>query len=344
MHEVTKKFRETVKQWDLWKRGEPLGLAVSGGIDSMVLLDLVRRIKTSERSHATVFHFNHKLRGEESDQDALFVKKICEGWKIPLVVGEAPPWKKKNNLQEKARQLRYQFFREEAKKAGIQKIATAHQADDQAETFLIRWIQGAGLKGLSGIPLMRLVGQHQRVTRAGVPTRAQRVSTGGLEPEAGPVDVGLTIVRPLLFVTRKEITDYAKKFEVPFREDSSNRETKYLRNKVRQILSELRKLNPNLSVRSAVNSILLRADEEYLETVGSNIDSFNIPIFTKLPPSLRYRLLQRMYEEVSGHPLSGEFVLKIDSLIRDSEPKRQYNLPHGVRFQKDYVCFRFAET
>lgn len=305
LHTVTKKFRETVKQWDLWRKGDLLGITVSGGIDSMVLLDLVRRIKASDRPQPTVFHFNHKLRGQESDHDALFVKKVCRDWKIPFVLGEASAWKEKNNLQERAREMRYRFFREEAGRRGIQKIATAHQADDQAETFLIRWIQGAGLKGLAGIPIIR-------------------------DP----------FVRPLLFITRDEIVDYARKFEVPYREDSSNRENKYLRNKVRKILSELRELNPNLAVRSAVNSVLLRADQEYLE--GLKIDGVNVGAFIKLPPSLRYRLLQRMYEEVAGLPLSGEFVLKIDLLVRDSKPKRKYDLPHGVTFEKDYVRFRFV--
>ncbi|MBI2982523.1 MAG: tRNA lysidine(34) synthetase TilS, partial [Deltaproteobacteria bacterium] len=216
----------------------------------------------SDRTRAnqiTVLHFNHKLRGKESDQDARFVEKVCKEWKIPCLLGEAPVWKKKGNIQDRARELRYRFFQEETKKLGVQRLATAHQADDQAETFLIRWIQGAGLKGLAGIPMTRKEGE-------------------------------LAIVRPLLFIARGEIADYAKKLEVPYREDSSNQERKYLRNKVRHILSELRELNPNLGHRSAVNSVLLRADEEFLEEVDFSI----VPVGPagRQPLELRYERSQ----------------------------------------------------
>jgi len=319
MHEVTRRFRETIRDWGLWGPGEDLLLAVSGGIDSMVLADLVRRLAPSERPKATVVHFNHNLRGKESDRDAVFVQETCKGWGIRCEIGKAPAWGSKNNLQERARELRYGFFRSVAEKSKIFRLATAHQADDQAETFLIRWIQGAGLKGLAGIPLVR-------------------------------EDGDLKVVRPLLFVTREEIGSYARVREVPYREDSSNQGDAYLRNKVRRLLVELRELNPGIAGLSAINALLLRADQEFLEkAVGESFskgDRKDCPVsgYINFPPALRYRVLQRMYQEglsdgSPGHSLSGEFVLKLDRLIRDKRPRLSLNLPNRVVFRKDYVIF-----
>lgn len=323
MHEVTKRFRETVLAWKLWGKGEPILLAVSGGIDSMVLLDLLRRLSPKERSVITAVHYNHKLRGAESEEDVRFVKKICREWEVPLIIGEAPPWQQKNNLQERARKLRYQFFFDQAKKIGAGKIATAHQADDQAETFLIRWLQGAGLKGLCGIPLVGNVG-------------AQLITP-------------LQVVRPLLFITRTEIANYATKFEVPFREDSSNQDRHYLRNQVRKILAELRQLNPGLERRFAVNALLLAADEDYLEAETERVargmgDPFSVSVYQQLPRALRFRLLQQMVRRLAENLcLSGDDILKADHLLFNPAPRRQLDLPHRIRFEKDYVTFRFIK-
>lgn len=324
-HEVTKKFRETGIRWRLWEPGGRILLAVSGGVDSMVMADLVRRLPARERPKATVIHYDHRLRGEESTTDAEFVEKTCGLWGFPVVCGAAPAWSSKENLQERARKLRYDFFCEEMRRQGIDRLATAHQADDQAETFLIRWVQGSGLKGFAGIPVLRQVGNKSP----------------------------LYIVRPLLFVTRAEIVDYAERFEVPYREDSSNRKGNYLRNRIRGILRELKQRNPSLARRSAVNSILLKADEEFLQGETDRIagaagaageaGSFSVSRFKGLPAAIRYRLLQRMYRDLTGRVLGSEPILTLDRLLRDPAPCRKFNLPERVLFEKEYVTFRFVQ-
>ncbi len=322
------KLRDTLRRWRLWQPGEKLLLAVSGGIDSMVMADLIRRLPPAERPRVTVAHYNHRLRGRESEGDARLVKKICEAWGFPVVIGKAPVWKSKQNLQERARELRYRFFAKVAKKIGADKVATAHQADDQAETFLIRWVQGAGLKGLAGIPIRGPlpIGPH--------PTYGHPL------PPAGEGLGVREIVRPLLFMTRTEIAGYAKKFKVPYREDSSNRKTDYLRNQVRRLLTRLKKINPDLPHRSQVNAQLLRADDDFIaQELRRELGKKHFPVarYLSLPEALRYRLLRQM-----GQSPGGDFIFKLDALIRSTQPKLSYDLPRGVRFVKQDGCFSFA--
>ncbi|MBI2067367.1 MAG: tRNA lysidine(34) synthetase TilS [Deltaproteobacteria bacterium] len=321
MHKATETLRETLKRWSFWRGGERLGVAVSGGIDSMVLLHIVRHLPPSERPKIDLLHFNHKLRGRESDLDERFVRKIGQEWGIPVSIGHAPRWGRKNNLQERARWLRYEFFQKEAWRLKLKKILTAHQATDQAETFLIRWIQGAGLKGLCGIPLVR----EER---------------------------GCHYLRPLLLVPREEIRDYAKKFKIPYREDSSNKEGKYLRNRVRRLLSQLHKINPGLDNRSSLNALLLRADEDFLssqiETLlrPSRKKWWSLTEYKRLPSALRYRLLARFSERGAGrsYRLSSDFVLTLDHLLNSSRKEQSLCLPEGIKFHKKLGSFCFVKA
>ncbi len=315
------KFEETVRRLSLFEREEPLLVAVSGGIDSMTLLHLAIHLPPSIRPSASVIHFDHHLRGKESREEARFVQKISREWGLPFYVGTAPRWKDKSNLQARARKLRYDFFREKASELGIEKIATAHQADDQAETFLIRWIHGAGLKGLAGIRLKRREGN-------------------------------LILVRPLLFMSRDEIVDYAGRHRIPFREDPTNRQTTYLRNRIRKLLASLREENPNLLERSAINSLFLQADQDFLD---EKVDSFFIQSVEKkqartrcpiaayrgLPEAIRFRLLQRMVREVRSDDTSlpAEAVLKMEELLQGPGPKKKYDLPDRIGFAKEGDLF-----
>ncbi|NPA43602.1 MAG: tRNA lysidine(34) synthetase TilS [Chlorobi bacterium] len=173
-------------------------VAVSGGADSMVLLDLMRKAGLD----VAAVHCNFKLRGRESDEDAEFVRQITSEWGIPLHLIECPAGKG-GNLQERARDLRYLVFDELADRYGYDHILTAHHADDAAETFLINLGRGSGLQGLTGI------GESGRLKR------------------------------PLLGFTRREILDYARRHGIPWREDSSNRSDRYLRNRIRNELLPL---------------------------------------------------------------------------------------------------------
>lgn len=204
------KFQNHINQNLSFLKGKKLLLAVSGGVDSMVLLQLFKQL----HFNISVAHCNFNLRGDESDEDEAFVQSICDSLKIKLFVShfntEEYTILHKQSIQIAARQLRYDWFHELLEKEGFDYLLTAHHLDDSAETFLINFTRGTGLDGLTGIP-----------------------------------QVNDEIIRPLLAFSREEIENYANENSIKWREDSSNASDKYLRNKLRQdILPVLKELNP----------------------------------------------------------------------------------------------------
>ena len=182
-------------------------IAVSGGIDSIVMLDLFYRAGYS----FGIAHCNFNLRAEESDQDEVFVKGLAEKYNVEYHVKSCDASvyaeKSKCSIQEAARELRYQWFDELCLLEGYKKIAIAQHTDDQVETFFINLLRGSGVAGLKGIPVKRDL-----------------------------------IIRPILFAERSDIERYVKNEKLAYREDSSNLSNKYLRNQIRhKLLPELKK-------------------------------------------------------------------------------------------------------
>lgn len=184
---------------------EGLLLAVSGGVDSMVLLELCYSLGIS----CTVAHCNFQLRGEESDGDEMLVKERAGEWGIPFFSKRFDTLdyagSKGVSVQVAARDLRYQWFLELSGILNISKVATAHHLNDHAETAIINWVRGTGITGLSGIPAVTVRGGGQ-----------------------------LIVLRPLLSFTKTEILEYAKEKKLTWREDSSNAKADYTRNFIRQ--------------------------------------------------------------------------------------------------------------
>lgn len=185
-------------------------IAVSGGIDSMVLVHLFQHF----RMEFGLLHCNFKLRGDESDADMRFIHDYCDENRLQLKIGffetAAIAKEMKVSIQVAARDLRYQWFYEQMEENNVQFVATAHHLDDNLETFLINLSRGTGLDGLTGIPA-----QNDK------------------------------IIRPLLPFSREEIESYAKENNLKWREDSSNASDKYLRNKIRHnIVPVLKEINP----------------------------------------------------------------------------------------------------
>ena len=207
------KLQNHLKQNMPFLKGKKLLLAVSGGIDSMVLVHLFNALHYD----STIAHCNFNLRGEESDGDEVFIKKYAEQNKIKFFVThfDTTSFANDNKLsvQVAARQLRYTWFYELLAENNLDYLLTAHHLDDNIETFLINFVRGTGIDGLTGIPE-----QNDK------------------------------IVRPLLPFSREEIVTYAKESNIAWREDSSNASDKYLRNKLRHdVIPVLRSLNPSLS-------------------------------------------------------------------------------------------------
>lgn len=224
-------FKQFVEQKQLCFPGNKILVAVSGGIDSVVLLDLF--YKTNY--HIAIAHCNFSLRGDESNQDEDFVKGLSDKYRVEFFVKKFNTKKISEktglSIQETARNLRYDWFNELAENYNFNHIAVAHHFGDQAETFFINLFRGSGVSGLKGMPLKRD-----------------------------------KIIRPLLFARRAEIEQYAHKNKLNFREDSSNSSDKYLRNRIRHnILPEIEKAANNFPLAMADSLRFLSEDEAMLK-------------------------------------------------------------------------------
>lgn len=209
---MLEQFLRHLSENKLASAGDKILLAVSGGLDSIVMLDLF--VKAGFSCH--VAHVNFQLRGEESDEDESFVRKCSEQYGVPCYVRQAHTSalsaEKKISIQMAARELRYAWFQSLLDEMGFHSIATAHHLNDSLETVLFNWMNGSSLAGLTGIPV-----KNDK------------------------------IIRPLLFATRKEIELYARHQNLAWREDSSNKTDDYTRNFIRhQVIDKLKEINPSL--------------------------------------------------------------------------------------------------
>lgn len=304
-------------RWDMLPRGARVLCAVSGGADSMCLLHLLKSLEQARGIRVYAAHFEHGLRGEEALRDARFVEDWCRQSGIPCSVGHgdtrAEAGREHLGLEEAARKLRYAFLERTADELGCERIATAHTADDNAETLLLNLVRGSGGRGLSGIP-----------------------------PRRGK------IVRPLLETERGEILRYLEENGVPHVEDSSNESLDYSRNFLRhRVLPLLRELNPGLNAVLGRTSSLLRQDEDYLCGLAAgwteqNLDGESLPLdaLRELPPALASRVVRGLCPKSLS-------AAQTESVLRFAEgTERGYlDLP-GLRLRREQgrLYLREAET
>jgi tRNA(Ile)-lysidine synthase len=215
--------REAIQSQVLVSAEDRILLAVSGGADSVVMAAVLHRIQQDKPvcRGLAIGHVNHHLRGSESDGDEQFVRQLADQWNLPVLVRSvdvgAQRRSQKQSLETAARQLRLNALMDMASQAGCTRIATAHHADDQAETMIHRLQRGTGFRGLCGI----------------APTRR--------------MDNRLLLIRPMLAITRGEILDYARRHGLSWHEDSSNVSIDHTRNRIRHLrLPELIRAAPRL--------------------------------------------------------------------------------------------------
>jgi tRNA(Ile)-lysidine synthase len=284
--EIAATFIGTIRRYGMLEKKDRILLAVSGGPDSVAMVHLFMRLKDAYSLTVALAHFNHLLRGEESDKDAEFVKRLASRLELDYFYGEASvkEFARKNNLSEEvaARKLRYDFLIEVARKAKA-KAATAHTLDDQAETVLLRMIRGTGLRGLCGV----------------YPVISFR---------------GVTFVRPLVEVEKKDILDFMEREEFLYRRDSSNLSMKYLRNRVRaELVPTLEGFNPSIkktlailadNARIETSHIDKKVDFHYRKIAATSPDGFCLSVarLKKIPRNLLPHIFQKAAEEIGfGH-------------------------------------------
>ena len=235
------RFSTFVRSADLVHPRDCVLLAVSGGVDSMVMLHLFEAFRQPWKLELHVAHLNHQLRGDESLQDEEFVRRTAEELGLPCHTERADilehAHRRRISKQEAAREVRYQFLEEVRSSIGAASVATAHQADDNAETVLLNALRGTGIRGLAGIPVRRDSGR---------------------------------IIRPLLFARRAEIEAYADAHAIPYRTDSSNESTEYTRNYLRKaIIPLLSEIHPD--VVESLNRIS-RSMRQLDERIGNELE------------------------------------------------------------------------
>ncbi|HSJ37485.1 MAG TPA: tRNA lysidine(34) synthetase TilS [Planococcus sp. (in: firmicutes)] len=235
-------------KYKLLESGDHVLLGCSGGIDSMVLLHYLKTHEAVLSITVEAVHINHMLRGEESIEDRLFTENTCKQWGIPCHSRDIPIpvilEKAGGNKQQVCRQERYSYFEEVMERTGATKFATAHHADDQLETILMSGLRGTLQSGSFGMPSSRPFGKGM-------------------------------LIRPLLSVTKQEIAAYASENAVPFREDPSNAENHYTRNRIRKnVVPELKKENADVSKQFVELSQSLQEDQKFLtELAQEKLDS-----------------------------------------------------------------------
>ena len=235
--------------------GDRAAVAVSGGADSVALLLLLEELRPELGVVLSVAHVNHKLRASESDEDERFVANLAARLRLDLDAVAAPIQQGastaggahgKSGIEAAARELRYQFFSDLGRRGRVTKIATAHTLDDQAETVLLRIFRGTGIRGLAGIhPRLQLGGASAPATQKqnkGAKTNhsnKDEAAKHAPDPPDAPGSTPAEVIRPLLTFRRRELRDYLRARNETWREDSSNDDPRFLRNRVRQRLLPL---------------------------------------------------------------------------------------------------------
>ena len=305
-------------EYDMLPRGGAVLCAVSGGADSMCLLHLLHTWAEEGGFRVCAAHYHHGMRGEAADADAAFVSDWCAGRGIPCVVerGEVYAEAERRGLgvEETGRQLRYEFLRRTAAELGCDRIATAHNADDNLETLLLHLARGAGLHGLAGIP----------------PRRGE-------------------IVRPLLTTPRAAIEAYLEARQIPRVEDATNTDEYYARNRIRrQVVPVLRQLNPRLTESAAETMGYLRADNDYLNAQAAAVcqnarwaeDDLVIEArhIAQLPAAIAPRAVRRLLEMMGDGSTncSAAHLKAVVELARGDDPSAVVFLPGGRLAQRVY--------
>lgn len=315
--DILERVRTWMLEQGMLEDTDTLLCALSGGADSVCLTHLLLRLSGSLGFRLEAAHFHHGIRGEEADRDRDFVTSLCGEWGVPLHHGRgdvpAAAAAAGRGIEETARELRYAFLEETASGLGRCRIATAHQAEDNAETLLMHLCRGTGLRGLCGIP---------------------------------PVRDG--IIRPLLPVTRGEILAYLAERGIPHVEDSTNAQEDNERSILRRrVMPELSRLSPGFPRAALAASLSLRQDEEYLcslaEAYLEEGQEGEIRVsasrLAALPQPVASRCL-RLGAERLGAGLERRHVAALLELAAGSGGLAGCDLPGGLRAVREFDLLR----
>ena len=324
VQKIINQAKKTISRYQMVNPGDLVVVAVSGGPDSVCLLDLLNTLANGFKFRLCVAHYNHGLRDKEDPLETELVQNLAESMKHPFFTEQASLLKMGvGSIEEKARDARYQFLEKVRQLCHGHKIAVGHHLNDQAETVLMRLLRGSGISGLSGIP---------------------------------PIRENI-IIRPLIEVKRDDIEAYLKARELPYVFDSSNLNTRFLRNKIRaSLLPNLLEYQPLFIEHLAQLSKILKEDDLYLTSeaeqwiekqVKQKSDgdlSIPLPSLAKLPQAIKSRAIRILLKKI-GSGLRNIDYGHIQSISRLAESKKSQamlDLPNGLVVQRIYDTLLFC--
>ena len=317
---MLKKVKQTIKKYTLLEKGERVVVALSGGPDSTALLTVLAPIAQELDLSLIIAHFNHGLRGTESDEDEKFSRDLSEKMGLDFVSGKMDQIKGKKGIspEDFYRRQRYDFLNKISEDYQAKKIALGHNLQDQAETVLLNLLRGSGLEGLKGF----------------LPMRDGK------------------FIRPLIEISRQEIISFLNEAGIPYRQDSSNKNNIYLRNQIRSELIPYLKenFNPQIEENLAQMADILRPEDEFIrQHVAHALKSsfierqqdlilLKIADINKLHPAIRWRLFKTLLESLSPAKNGFSFIhiKSLDNLTQKCESGKIIVLPLGIEARREY--------
>ncbi len=305
----TKKILNTIIRHKLIRKNDTVLIGVSGGPDSVCLLYLLRGLRKQLGIKLYIAHLDHMLR-KDSAKDAAFVTRLAQRLNIPFSIGKINVKQKANNasLEETARNARLDFLFSVARKIGADKIALAHNLDDQAETVLMRIMRGSGLYGLAAI----------------IPKRSI---------------AGFVIIRPLLEVRRKEIERFLRKRHIAARKDASNKEDIFFRNKIRNRLIPLLEKEYSSNIKELLANMADTIGNDYdcltrvAQKAGRGIKkALPLKKLMRYHPAIQRLLIRRAIAQVQGDTrrITLQHIREIEDLMCNRPANSVVDLPKGV--------------
>ncbi len=317
------RIAQTIARHRMLEPAQKVGVAVSGGADSVCLLYVLLELAPQWDLRLSVLHLDHGLRGEESRQDAEFVRGLADQLGLPLSLRETPVAQSPDNLEQAAREARLAFFREAISSGAVQRIATGHTRSDQAETVLFRFLRGAGTAGLAGI---------RPVTSEG-------------------------IVRPLIELERSEVQQFLVERGIAWREDSTNRSLQFARNRIRhELLPQIaREWNPAIGETLANTADWALAEEAWWDAEIDRLASQHFTttdgaillrsgLLAALPLAVARRLVRRAMELAKGDLRGIDFghIAAVMEMAQSTEGHGRLQAP-GLDIFRSFEWLRFGQ-
>jgi tRNA(Ile)-lysidine synthase len=358
--------RHAIQQYHLILPGETVVVGVSGGPDSLCLLHVLQRLSPDLSINLHVAHLNHRIRGAEADADAAFVANLASEWNLPASIDavDVPALARAHKLapEEAARRARYAFLSRVAARLGAHTVAVGHHADDQVETVLMHFLRGSGLAGLRGmLPATPMEELRLEVGGWRLENRDWRSSVDALDSnlQASTSNLqSLTLIRPLLDITRADIEAYCQEHGLQPRFDRSNLDTTYFRNRLRhELVPHLETYNPNIRQVVRRMAMVIGSDYEILrqklditlkEITRSESDravTFDLVAWRSLPLSLRRSTLREAIHRLRRALRNIDFVHieKAVEILETGETGDQATLPQGLMLTIGYATFTVAD-